>query len=228
MKLTDIEDIIDRTQGHLMMRWKASRETDHTPHIRLSSLYCIVALFFLVTSSVQAFFQNRSEYGFILLFFAGLIVSSYIYLRITSNSKTTNSFIVLLLGMLCLFLLYTGGVGTMGPMWYYVFPLFAMFIQRLWAGTLSVLLLLIITLFIFSHPLPGFEPAIYSQEFRQEFIAVYLAISIMAFLYAFIRTSSELDMDSVNRNLTDLANTDELTRLPNRRHMIWIWTISRI
>jgi diguanylate cyclase (GGDEF)-like protein len=59
----------------------------------------------------------------------------------------------------------------------------------------------------------------YSQAFIERVLAVYIAVTIMAFFYAFARTSAQLSMDNMNRSFQNLANTDELTRLANRRRM---------
>ena len=219
MKLTDIEDIIDRTQGNLLLHWKTRLGPTGTALIGLSSLYSLFAVIALVSFAIESYYHNHPGFGSTLLLFACLIISSAAYQHVTGKKKVTNSLNVLFLGVLCLILLYTGGSGGTGPLWYYVFPLFALFAQRLWAGTFSVLLLFIITLLLFWHPPAGFHQSLFSREFKEQFLAVYVGVSVMAFFYAFLRTSAEMDMDSVNRNLADLANTDELTQLPNRRHM---------
>ena len=219
MKLKDIEDIIDRTQGNLLLHWKTRLGTTGTALIGLSSLYSLFAVIALVSFAIESYYHNHPGFGSTLLLFTCLIICSAVYQHFTGNKKASNSFNVLLLGVLCLILLYTGGSGGMGPLWYYLFPLFALFVQRLWAGTFSVLLLFVMTLLLFWHPPAGFQQSLFSREFKEQFLAVYVGVSAMAFFYAFLRTSAEMDMDNVNRNLADLANTDELTQLPNRRRI---------
>jgi diguanylate cyclase (GGDEF)-like protein len=214
-----ISDILDQTQGHLILRWDAWRNSKHFSEIGIPSLYCLLALFFLVFFATESFLLNQTWHARILLVFAILTVCCFIYLRITGNARGTVTLIVLLFGALCLFLLYTGGVGGTGPLWYFVFPLVALFIQRLWAGLLSVVILLAITSFILATQPSGFDPSLYSQAFIERFFAVYIAVSVMSFFYAYARTSSELYMDDMNRSYQNLANTDELTRLANRRRM---------
>jgi len=214
-----ISHILDETQSHLILRYDAWRSSHQFSGLSLSSLYCLIALFFLVFFATESYLQNNTWHGQVLLGFAILTVFCFVYLRITSNRQGTNTFIVILLGGLCLFLFHTGGINATGPLWYFVFPLVAMYIQRLWLGILSVLVLFILTLLILSFQPAGFDPSIYSQDFLERLLAVYIAVSLMTFLYAFLRTSAELKMDNINRNYQNLANTDELTRLPNRRRM---------
>ncbi|MEX2353387.1 MAG: GGDEF domain-containing protein [Gammaproteobacteria bacterium] len=216
---SSISHILDETQGHLILRWDAWRSTHHRNEIGLSALYCLVALFFLVFFATEAFLRFQTLHAQVLLGFAILTVCCFAYLRTTGNKRSTNTFVVILFGALCLFLFYTSGINGTGPLWYFVFPLVALYIQRLWAGILSVLILFILTILLLTLQPAGFDPSLYSQDFIERLFAVYLAISIMAFLYAFIRTSAELNMDNINRNYRNLANTDELTKLPNRRRM---------
>lgn len=218
-KPSSIAEILDRTQGHLILKWNASRSAERLRQIGLTSLYCLVALISLTVFIIESYFQDRSQYAGVLLIFVGLTIGSYFYLRVTGNRHVTNTFLVLLLAVLCLFLLYTGGIDGTGPLWYFVFPIFALFVQRLWAGVIAVIALFVITAWLLWNPVAGFDPDQYSQIFKERFLAVYLAISIMAFLYAFLRTSSEMVMDNLSQHLQKLADTDDLTRLPNRRRM---------
>lgn len=212
-------DILDRTQGHLILKWNASRGAERLRRIGLPSLYCLIALVFLIGFSVESWLEDRPWHTAVLLIFAGLTVASYVYLRITDRRHVTNTFLVLLFALLCLFLLYTGGIGGTGPLWYFVFPIFAMFVQRLWAGVVAVVGLFVITVWLLWSPVAGFDPDQYSRLFKERFLAVYVAISVMVFLYAYLRTTSELVMDNLSQHLKELADTDELTGLPNRRRM---------
>ena len=216
---TSIGDILDETQGHLILRWDAWRSQKPVGMLRLSAIYCLLALFLLTFFATDSFLRQETRHAQILLSFAIVTVLCFVYLRTSRNVRRTNSFIVALLGALCLFLMYTGGIQGTGPLWYFAFPPVALFIQRLWAGLMSVTLLFLATLAMISWPAPGFDPSIYSAAFIVRLFAVYLTVSVMSFFYAYIRTSTELHMDNVNRDIRNLANTDELTLLPNRRRM---------
>jgi len=214
-----LSDVLDQTQGHLILRLDAWRSSQHFSEISLPSLYCLLALFFLIFFATESFLLNQTWHARMLLVFAILTVCCFIYLRVTGNARGTVTLIVGLLGVLCLFLLYTGGIGGTGPMWYFVFPLVALFIQRLWAGILSVVILFAITCLLLSNQPAGLDPSLYSQAFIERFLAVFIAVFVMSFFYAYARTSAELYMDDMNRNYQNLANTDELTGLANRRRM---------
>lgn len=213
-------ELMNSTQGHLILRWNAWRPPGKLREIGLPALYCFVALFFFLFFALESFLQFHQQYARVLLGFALLTVCAYIYARLGGNRHVTNTFLVVLWGALCVFLLYTGGIEDTGPLWYFVFPLFALFVLRLWAGVLAVVLLLGVTLFLMLHPVAGFDPGQYTEAFRQRFLAVYISISLMAFFYAFIRASVELDFSNLAVEFQDMAETDVLTRLPNRRRML--------
>jgi diguanylate cyclase (GGDEF)-like protein len=69
------------------------------------------------------------------------------------------------------------------------------------------------------HPVFGFDPDLYSQAFKERFLAVYAAVSVMSFLYAFLYASTEMELINMNEYLRGIADVDELTKLPNRRRM---------
>lgn len=216
---SSISDILDETQSNLILRLEAWRSKKHITEIGLPSLYCLIALVVLIMFATEAFIQHQTFHGRILLVFALLTVGCYIHIRLTSNTRRTATLIVLLLGSLCLFLFYTGGIAGTGPLWYFVFPLVALFILRLWAGVIAVMTLLVITLTLTLSGYFNLHPVIYTQVFLERFFAVYLTVSAIAFFYAYARTSAQLLTDSQNRSYQNLANTDDLTRLPNRRRM---------
>ncbi len=214
-----ISDILDETQGNLILGLEAWRTKKHITVIGLPSLYCLIALVALCVFAVEAFVQQQTFHARILLVFSILTVGCFVYVRLTGNTRHAATIIVLLLGSLCLFLFYTGGIAGTGPLWCFVFPLVALFILRLWAGVLAVISLLILTLALTLSGYFNLHPTMYSQVFLERFFAVYLTVSAIAFFYAYARTSAQLLTDSLNRNYQNLANTDDLTRLPNRRRM---------
>jgi diguanylate cyclase (GGDEF)-like protein len=214
-----IPGLLDRTQGHLILRWNAGPWARRARHTGLAVLYSLFAILFLVLFAIDSFTQQHPGHGAVLLTFALLTACCLFFLRQTGRAKITNYLLVLLLGSLCLVLLYTGGIDGSGPLWYYVFPLFALFVLRLWAGILAVLLLFIVTMLVLLLPPPGFDPSQYSGAFLMRFLAVYAAVSVMAFFYAFARASAELELSNLTASLKEMANTDVLTQSPNRRHM---------
>jgi diguanylate cyclase (GGDEF)-like protein len=212
-------EIIDKNQNHLIVQWDVWVRNRHLKEIGLPSLLCLIAVFFLTLFAIESFMMSQILHGQILLIVAIIMVVLFFLLNLTENNKLTNSLMVFIMGSLCIFLFYTGGVNQTGPLWYFVFPLFALFIQRLWTGLLSIILLFLITVLIYVIQPANFDSSIYEPIYVERFMAIYMAISAICFFYVFTRTSSELMMSNLSKNYQEMANTDELTRLANRRYM---------
>jgi diguanylate cyclase (GGDEF)-like protein len=185
----------------------------------LSGVYCLVAIIFLLLFAVQAVMAGNASYA--LMLFAFSIVTAFGYFLIWHLGLYTwgGHLVVLLMGTLCLVLFYTGGQQNTGPMWYLIFPILATFAQGRLAGIISIAVLLLLTLLIATVPIPGLEPAQYSVVFLQRLFSVYLAISALAYLFAFFRHQAELQLTHINKQLEILTNTDKLSGLLNRRGM---------
>jgi hypothetical protein len=107
----------------------------------LCGLYCLVAIVFLCVFGVEALQAGNDGYGHVLLGFAGMTAACYALIWLSGRYVLANHLVTLLMGLLCLYLLYTGGVANTGPLWYFVFPLLAMFLQSTRVGTATVVLL---------------------------------------------------------------------------------------
>ena len=215
----NFREIIDKTQNHLIIKWDLWLSNRRLREIGLPSIICLIAVFFLTLFAIESFLIDQILHGQIILVVAILMVLLFFLLNITDNSMAISQFMVFLMGGLCLFLFFTGGINQTGPFWYFVFPLFALFIQKLWSGLLSIILVFMITVVIFVIEPAGFDASDYEPIFIERFLAVYMAISAICFFYVYTRTSSELLMSNISKNYQEMANTDDLTRLANRRYM---------
>ena len=215
----NFREIIDKTQNHLIIQWDLWLTNRRLKEIGLPSLICLVTVFFLTLFAIESFLMAQTLHGQILVLTAIIMVLFFFLLNITGNNMLTSTLIVFIMGGLCIFLFYSGGINKTGPLWYFIFPLFALFIQRLWTGLLSIILLFLITVFIYVVEPFGFDAATYEPIFIERLLAVYMAMAAICFFYVYTRTSSELLMSNISRNYQQMANTDELTRLANRRYM---------
>lgn len=183
----------------------------------LCGLYCLVAITFLCLFGVAALQEGRKVYGQVLLGFAGITVGCYGLIWLRGRYALANHLVTLLMGLLCLYLLYSGGVSNTGPLWYLVFPLLAMFLQGTRVGTATVVLLLICSAMVVLAQLAGIGPTRYDAAFLQRLVAVYVAVSALGYLFAYFRDEAERRMKESNRQLAALSGYDTLTGLISRR-----------
>jgi diguanylate cyclase (GGDEF)-like protein len=208
---------LDYTQENMVVALDNWLDRINFSHFWLPLLSCLVVMIFLIYLAYELFINNKTLYGQVHLIFAILSVGCYLFVRKTGKGAVTNNIIVVMFGGLCIFLFYTGGFDGTGPIWYFVFPLAAFFLQKLWAGLLSVIVLFICSLLLYILPVAGFDPTIYPPVFIERFLVVYLTVAILTFFYAFSRASAALKMDYLNKSYQNMANTDPLTKLANRR-----------
>jgi len=140
----------------------------------------------------------------------------YLMLWYTGKFTWGGHFAVCLMGVLSLMLLITGGEQGTGPIWYLVFPVLATFVQGRVAGIVSVVVLLAVTLGLLAMGVPDYP---YSDFFIQRLLSVYLALSVLAYLFASFRYTAEQQLKEINRQLEVLTNTDKISGLLNRRGM---------
>lgn len=182
----------------------------------LSGLYCLVAIIFLLIFGTRAYLADHQPYALLLLSFAGATGLGYLMLWYTGKFTWGGHFAVCLMGVLSLMLLITGGEQGTGPIWYLVFPVLATFVQGRVAGIVSVVVLLAVTLGLLAMGVPDYP---YSDFFIQRLLSVYLALSVLAYLFASFRYTAEQQLKEINRQLEVLTNTDKISGLLNRRGM---------
>ena len=120
---------------------------------------------------------------------------------------------------LCLFLFHSGGTENTGPIYYFVFPIVAVFLQGIRAGSISVAGLLLVSVVILETGLFGFDTQRYSFVFITRIFTVYVIISILSFLFAWFRERAERELLLSQEDLESITHADLLTGLANRQFM---------
>jgi len=119
------------------------------------------------------------------------------------------------MGLLCLYLYYTGGTGGTGPLYYFVFPLVGVFLQCLRAGIVSVLVLLAATLVLETGAF-GFDTSRYSTLLVMRIVAIYPIVAMLSFLFEYFRLGAEQELLLSLQDLSLVTWGDMGTHLANR------------
>lgn len=183
---------LDIEQDKLIKHWINWSRSKVIGDLTLSVIYCIVALFFILLFAFSSFLDQQFTHAKVLLLFSLMTVCNLIYLMVIKNERISNALVVLLLGGLCLYLFISGGVDKTGPLWYFVYPVTALFILNLWEGIFMTVLLFWATMMVYSYQVINLDYNLYSGNFITRFFAVYIAIAIMSFLYAYNRSKNDL------------------------------------
>ena len=111
--------------------------------IVLAQLYSVVAMVFLLLYFIDALATGNTRHALILAIFILLNTANYLWLSYTRRADQANLVIITLMGSMCLYLFYTGGIAGTGWLWTFVFIPVAVFMGGLKRGSLSVILLLV-------------------------------------------------------------------------------------
>ena len=114
----------------------------------LCGFYCAVAVVMLALFGIEALFEGKASYGKTLLGFAVVTFIGYGVVWSSGRYFLASHLVAILMAALCLFLFYSGGSENTGVLWYFIYPLLAIFIQGIRTGLISVSALLVSTLLI--------------------------------------------------------------------------------
>jgi diguanylate cyclase (GGDEF)-like protein len=204
--------------GPIQERLQASLKDREYAHFLLCGLYSAVAIVFLVLFGLAALYRGEIAYASVIFGFAVVTFVIYTIAWYSRRYEFTRHFLTLLMATLCLYLFYTGGTDNTGPLYYFVFPLVAVFLQGFNFGLASVIALLVST-WILDAGAFGFDVERYSTTFVIRVTAVYLIVAALAFLFEYFRVKAERELLLSIDDLNQLTYGDINTNLANRRLM---------
>jgi|GEM_PF-1615488 len=160
---------------------------------KVSLLYSLILIGIAVLCTLgfvalyqKVFWLAAVDFATVSIFFTLLL---YLY---HSGNFTFCSYLGLGI-MYCLFLLLfvTGGVGGTGFMWYYTFPLLALFLLGARTGTIASFLLLAPTVVFLIVDCQSPEGTLYSPSFAYRFVPSYITVVLFSYMYERNREKSQ-------------------------------------
>lgn len=156
-----------------------------------------IAVIVLVFYSVLAFKQNNTLLGIVNLIVVAALTGIVLYYRRTMGPENyaveAGAFIF---ACFCLYLLFFGNADKTTFVWFYTFPLMAMFIMGSRRGAVMTVLTIfpMTILLIFDSNIPYI--AHYSAELKMRFIPSLVVISVLSFLYERNREKAQQRLNS--------------------------------
>lgn len=205
----------------------------------LASSISIGALFLvilgIITSLQGATLLSVFDFGI-----AATFVGLGIFLKETAKYKEISTILVSFLAIYFYFLFYYNGLERSTWVWYYTFPLWAMFLLGKKVGTTIALILIAITIATHLFILSATHEEIYSSNHMVRFVLSYLCVTTLGFAMETTRTSTykkllktNSDLNSIIEELKDtkgqlheLTIRDSVTGLYNARHFHDILNLS--
>ena len=180
--------------------------------IILMNIVCTTGIVVLIPMGSLAIFQENVFLGLFDFVMAAILVFNLGYLRNTGNYTFVSYFGIVTVMGLFLYLILTGGVNNSAFVWYYTFPLFALFLLGTFRGTIASLILLIPALIFFAIEPKGQFFATYPLDLKARFIPSFLVVVAYSYLFEFMRAKSHRQLVSKNNQLIETVDELKKTR----------------
>lgn len=194
-KLKDIA--IDFVAGGLSGRL----DSEARRKIILLNIVLITGICTLIPMGYIASVQGNQVLGILDWIMAGLLIINLVLLARTGNVQFVSYIGIGATTALFLYVLLSGGVNNTAYVWYYTFPLFALFLLGTLKGTFACLLLFIPTLvfLLTDHMWPFFTS--YPFDLKLRFIPSFLVVMAYSILFESMRAKSHASLESKNAEL---------------------------
>lgn len=174
----------------LSSRIRGSLVSEDVRKTTLINIFSFCSNFYLLFYSYRMIMLGEPRLSYIYLLCVTIIVSLQVYLRVKRKILFVSH--VLVIGLMCLelFFLYRNGSTLLniksyyifpGIYWYYVFPLFTLFLLGKRVGTIYNIALIILTILFFSLNSPMTK--LYDAEFMIRLLSIYSAIFCFTYFF---------------------------------------------
>lgn len=187
--------------------------------IIISSLFSLTSFVLLIGYGIESITSNEMQLATVVLSAAIVSGGNYLFLCKTGNYNVSSLIILLLMTLLCLYLLCSGGSKNTGPLWLFVLPFLVFYILGLFRGFLFNSVLFVLVFYIFLYPNNSLLFTEYSVVFIQRFLGAFFSVFVLSIIYEYSREDGRRELLNLSRRLDYLSRKDELTGLSNRRDM---------
>jgi diguanylate cyclase (GGDEF)-like protein len=172
--------------------------------------------------SVSAFIRQEGVLGSVLLIASLLFFSSHLILRsnrFVNPYKFSANLVTASLMVLMVYLVFTGGVESTGPLWIYIVPPVALFFGGLRKGTRNIVLFALVISVLMFYPNDEWLGTSYTFAFKTRLIYSFLTVSSLFAFYEYVRQNSFHRLQDMSQKFERQAMRDSLSGLLNRRGM---------
>lgn len=192
----------------------------------------LISTFFLVTLGIVTTLQGATKLSILDFGIATIFVALGIILRETGKIREISSIVISMLAIYFYYLFFYGGLERTTWVWYYTFPLWAIFLKGKKNGTTLSLLLIGVTIATYIFMSTTMQDQFYSYNMMIRLIFSYLCVVFITYVMEdtrlvtykkLLRVNGELndmveELNKTRGQLHELSITDSLTGLYNRRH----------
>ncbi len=208
--------------NHFNCSWAEEKPSDILRQLRIAVSFSTIGMFFLLSIGIINIITGNILLGAMDILFFLLLVVINIYLRKSFNVKLGIIVCTILYFSFSIYLMLQETITYSGILlWLFIYPPIVIFLSSKKIGlSLSLICMLAIALVLFDNRLLNILPTSYSLRFSMRFLLVYLTFTFFAYSYEMVRLKLEKELKVTNEKLAQLAITDPLTELSNRRDII--------
>lgn len=197
---------------------EAQKEEDDRV-LRVMRALGYTAAILAIAIGIKSWYSTHFVHAWALFIFASLMgLNCLLFDRLQFATVFRSSFL-LLVSLLFLYLIASGGESNTGALWFYVFPPFVFYIAGPRGGLALMAAMLALALVIFRFPELPFVWTTYNTDFQIRFVATVCFSTVFSYVLDRSRRKAYENLGELARLYETAAKTDELTKLPNRRDM---------
>ncbi|MBS0307341.1 MAG: GGDEF domain-containing protein [Proteobacteria bacterium] len=174
---------------------------------------------FMLVFGVLAIRAGRGDLAMFTMPHVLVGLGNIVLYRLTLNKNVADIGIAYIILAVFTFLIAKGGVANSGPLWGFPMIVAAIALMGVRRGLMVVTLMFVVMVVAFWVPMPEFQLAHYSTEFKIRIVASFGAVALFTALHEYSAADNQQALLEVSEQLDRLSRTDALTGLPNRRHM---------
>ena len=179
----------------------------------------LLGIVFLVVMGIRLFSEKLIFYALLNICFASFLLLIFLLARTGKNLNACSIISILCLQFFFMFLFHSGAGNQMSFVWYYLFPLAALFLLGIRLGSILSVSMIVLSALLnaVSDLIPGIVT--YSPHMFFRILFSYLGVFLFAFAFEKNRRSTQEKLEGMMEKLNELAIRDTLTGLYNRRYM---------
>ncbi|WP_281557693.1 GGDEF domain-containing protein [Thalassomonas sp. RHCl1] len=193
------------------------RYNDINSQITIIYFFSFVGMLVTGVLAVNALFNNNYLLALTLLVSHIVYFLCFYIYKVTKTIKLSLAIILYSNFILMSYLVYSGGVDNTGPLWIFILPSIALFINGLIRGIVVISAFIAFISLLMFYPNEALLATSYPLEFKLRLLYSFITVSALSAYYEYARESSYLHTLELSRKYELLSRLDPLTQLSNRR-----------
>ncbi len=182
--------------------------------IILLNIICVIGIISLCFQGFSVLAGNNLLIGVLDLSAALLLSFNILLLRRGDYYSFVSQSSIVLIAVLFYYLLISGGILNTGFLWYFTFPLCAVFLLGSRKGVIAALILLFFTLLFFFNEHNSTIFTIYTPEFESRFVLTFLLVLSFSYIFENMRERTQYRIAQNNKKfeklISELKEKDKL------------------